>query len=41
VRDVSSRIGLASMRLQGQAGAVDPTAFERELAKFQKELAEF
>jgi len=36
-----SRNGLASMRLHGQAGAVDTIAIERDLDKLQEELVAF
>jgi len=41
VRGFLSRNELASMRLHGQAGAVDTIAIERDLEKFQEELAAF
>jgi len=41
VRGFLSRIGLASMRLHCQAGAVDTIAIERGLEKLQEELAAF
>ena len=41
MRGVLSRDGLASMRLHGQAGAVDTIATESDLEKLQEELAAF
>jgi len=41
VRGFLSLNGLASMRLHGQAGAVDTIAIERDLEKLQEELAAF